>query len=412
MSRKVATNTNMDNDSAIRHRREFLRFLAASPLMAGAFSRSILADTPAGSPKFAIHAAKEALSVSDFESLAREALPPAHWGILSSGVDDDATRDANINAYSRIELRPRRLVDVSKVDTGIELFGTKWESPLFICPVGGQRKFHPDGELATARAAKAKSALQILSSDTSIAVEDVAKARGTAPWYQLYMPGKWEDCEKLVSRVEVAGCPAIAWTIDNLAGRNLETSERFRRLGAAPEDCGECHERGRVPQPMFVGLGRGTNPLTASWDMFDKLRKFTKVKLLIKGIETGEDAKIARDRGADGIIVSNHGGRATETLRPTIESLQEVVEAVGSNQYPVLVDGGVRRGSCVFKALAMGAHAVGMGRPYIWGLSSFGQEGVERVVDILNAELVRTMRQCGTPTIGQIKRVSVAPVRL
>ena len=149
--------------------------------------------------------AKDALSVTDFEALARQALPPAHWGYMASGVDDNATLNANINAYSHIELRPRRLVDVAKIDSSIELFGVKWDSPIFLCPVGGQRMFHPDGELATGRAAKAKNALQILSTQTSIAVEEVAKARGTAPWYQLYMPSKWEDAEKLVRRVAGRG---------------------------------------------------------------------------------------------------------------------------------------------------------------------------------------------------------------
>ena len=368
----------MDNYSSLRYRREFLRFLAASPLMAEVFSRNALAQgTPAGPPTFPFKSAKDVLSVQDMEALARQQLNPGHWGLLASGVDDNMTLAANINAYTHIELRPRRLVDVDKIDSSIELFGTKWESPIFIDPVGGEKKFHPEGELATARAAKTKNTLQILSSDTSVSVEEVAKARGTAPWYQLYMPREFSDCEKLVKRVQDAGCPAIAWTIDNLAGRNLETAERFRRM----EDCTQCHttaQGGRnEPAPMAVGLGRGSNPLTANWVLFDKLRKITTVKLLLKGVETGEDARIAKEHGVDGIIVSNHGGRGTETLRPTIESLPEVVEAVG-NSIPVLVDGGIRRGSSVFKALAMGARAVGFGRPYIWGLASFGQDGVER----------------------------------
>jgi 4-hydroxymandelate oxidase len=404
----------MDKNLLHRHRREFLRFLAGSPLAAHAFSQQIFAQgTPPGDPTFPILNAKDALSIMDFEGLARQTLPPAHWGYMASGVDDNATLNGNIRAYSRIELRPRRLVDVDKIDYSIELFGVKYDSPIFLCPVGGQRMFHADGELATGRAAKAKNSLQILSTQTSVAVEEVAKARGTAPWYQLYMPAKWEDGEKLVNRVQDAGCPAIAWTIDNLAGRNLETAERFRRLDK--RECTNCHSSangGRSNPPMFVGLsGPGTNPLTATWELFDKLRKATKVKLLLKGVETSEDAKMARERGVDGLIVSNHGGRATEDLRPTIETLPEVIEAVG-NQIPVLVDGGVRRGSDAFKALAMGARAVGIGRPYVWGLTAFGQDGVERVVDILRAELQRTMRQCGTPTVAQIKRSSVAAVRL
>ncbi len=407
----------MDTDLLRRHRRDFLRFLAGSPLLAQAFVERGFAEpqqgTPPGDPKFPILTAKDALEIMDFEPLARQALPPAHWGYMASGVDDNGTYNANINAYHHIELRPRRLVDVAKVDTGIELFGAKYDSPIFLCPVGGQRMFHGDGEVASGRAAKAKNSLQILSTQTSIAVEDVAKARGSGLWYQLYMPTKWEDGEKLVKRAEDAGCPAIAWTIDNLAGRNLETAERFRRTDT--RQCTTCHANengGRRNSPMFTGLsGPGINPLTATWDLFDKLRKATTVKLLLKGVETGEDAKMARERGVDGIIVSNHGGRATEDLRPTIETLPEVIEAVG-NQIPVLVDGGVRRGSDAFKALAMGARAVGIGRPYVWGLTAFGQDGVERVIDILRAELQRTMRQCGTTTIAQITRSSVATTRL
>src|ERR1700730_9804079 len=230
----------MDKDLLLRHRREFLRFVAASPLAAHAFSPKVLAQgTPPGDPKFPILNAQDALSVMDFEGLARQVLPPAHWGYMASGVDDNATLNANINAYSHIQLRPRRLVDVAKIDSSIELFGVRYDSPIFLCPVGGQRMFHADGELATGRAAKAKNTLQILSTQTSIAVEEVAKARGTAPWYQLYMPAKWEDGEKLVKRVQDAGCPAIAWTIDNLAGRNLETAKRFRRLDK--RECANCH---------------------------------------------------------------------------------------------------------------------------------------------------------------------------
>ena len=396
-----------------RHRRDFLKFVAASPLFARTFEGTAFAQgTPAGDPKLAFKTAKEVLEVMDFQDLARQILPPAHWGYMASGVDDNATRDLNHNAYGHIELRPRRLVDVSKIDYSIELFGVKYDSPIFLCPVGGQRMFHNDGELAAGRAAKAKNSLQVLSTQTSYALEDVVKARGSAPWYQLYMPTKWEDAEKLVKRVEDAGCPAIAWTIDNLAGRNLEWAERFRRTDA--RDCITCHTtaNGGRNAAMLQGLsGRGINPLTASWELFDKLRKATNMKLLLKGVETGEDAKMALDRGVDALIVSNHGGRATETLRPTIETLPEVIESTG-NRIPVLVDGGIRRGSDAFKALAMGARAVGIGRPYVWGLTAFGQDGVERVIDILRAELNLTMRQCGTPTIAQITRNSVAAARL
>jgi 4-hydroxymandelate oxidase len=383
------------------HRRQFLRFLAASPLFAHGL--------PAWAQELAApSAAKDVLSVMDFEALARPKLPPAHWGYMASGTDDDLTLKANVAGYKSVQLRPRRLVDVSKVDTSVELFGQRFSSPIFLCPVGGLRMFHNDGEVAAARAAKARSTLQALSSMTSLAVEDVSAARGGGVWYQLYIPPSWDDTEKLVRRVEAAGCPVLVWTIDLLGGRNLETSTRLQRTDT--RQCATCHATptgGRRNPVMFTGLSSARfNPLNATWDWVDRLKKMTTMKVVIKGIETGEDARLAREHGADGILVSNHGGRASETLRPTLDIVPEVVDAVGS-QIPVLVDGGVRRGSDAFKALAYGARAVGVGRPYTWGLAAFGQEGVERVIDILNAELTLTMRQCGTPTLAQIGRSHV-----
>jgi 4-hydroxymandelate oxidase len=382
-----------------RYRRDFLRFLAASPLMAYGL-RDAWAQDPATAPL-----AKDVLSVMDFEALAKPKLPPAHWGYMASGTDDNLTLQANMAAYKTIQLRPRRLVDVSKIDTGVELFGQRFAGPIFICPLGGHRMFHPDGEVATARAAKAKNAMQVLSTQTSIAVEDVAAARGGGLWYQLYMPNTWDDTEKMVRRVEAAGCPVLVWTIDLLGGRNLETATRFQRTDT--RQCAACHATatgGRRESVMFKGLsGTRFNPSNATWDWVGRLKKMTSMKVLVKGLETAEDARLARDSGADGILVSNHGGRATETLRGTIDALPEVIDAV-NDQIPVLVDGGVRRGSDAFKALAYGARAVGIGRPYTWGLASYGQEGVERVLEILNAELSLTMRQCGTPTLAQITR--------
>lgn len=396
-------------------RRQFLRFLAGSPLIAEMWAQQ--ASAPPGSSAPAswapISSAKDALDVMDFEEVARKVLPPAHWGYMATGVDDDATLHANIAAYKHIQLRPHRLIDVSKTDLKVQVFGATFDSPIFLCPVGGHKMFHPEGEIATAKAARAKNALQILSTQTSTAVEEVAQARGTPPWYQLYMPTKWEDTEKLVKRVEAAGCPVLAWTVDLFGGRNTETFSRFQRIDT--RNCSTCHsinQNGFVGRkadraPMFTGLsGGGINPPTASWAYVDRLKKLTTMKLVLKGIETGDDAKLAVEHGVDGLIVSNHGGRATEDLRATVDSLPEVLDAVGG-RIPVLVDGGVRRGSDAYKALALGAKAVGIGRPYVWGLAGFGQDGVERVLDILNGELQRTMRQCGTPTIEQISRSSI-----
>jgi 4-hydroxymandelate oxidase len=380
-------------------RRKFLRFLAASP---------VFARLRAQGPPVSLSTAKDALNVMDFEEAAHKALPPAHWGYMASGVDDDLTLKANMGAFKRIQLKPRRLVDVSNVDVSVELFGTKWDAPIFLCPVGGQKMFHPEGEIAVARAARGKKALQILSTVTTSSVEEVSQALGRAPWYQLYMPNTWDAAEKMVARVEAAGCPALAWTIDLLGGRNTETAERFRRTDT--RQCMDCHTSARggrrdAEYPMFQGFPPAFNPPSATWQWVDRLKKITKMKLLLKGIDNAEDARLAREHGVDGIIVSNHGGRAAETLRATIECLPEVVAAAGP--IPVLIDGGFRRGTDVFKALALGARAVGIGRPYIYGLTAFGQEGVERVLEILQAELTLTMRQCGTPSLRQISSASV-----
>ena len=382
-----------------RNRRRFLRFLAASPLLAAA-----------GAQDFTLEAPADAISLLDFEAAARRVLSPAHWGYVASGVDADVTLRANREGFTRYGLRPRRLVDVSRVELGTEIFGVSWETPIFLCPVGGQRMFHRDGEVAVARAAAARRTVQVLSTATSATLEEVVQAGGSAPWYQLYMPAQWDGTERLVRRVESAGCPVIVWTIDLLGGRNLETAERARRTDTGT--CTACHTSARGGRsldelPMLSGIPGGMNPPAATWDDIRRLRKLTSLKLVLKGIETREDARLAREHGVDAIIVSNHGGRALESNRSTIEALGEVVDAVGA-RLPVLVDGGFRRGTDVFKALALGARAVGIGRPYVWGLAAFGQAGVERVLDILRAELQLTMRQCGTPSIGHITRAFIS----
>lgn len=401
------------NTPADRSRRNFLRYFAASPLMANpavqAWAQQVAARPASASG--AATSAKDVLDIMEFEPLAKAALAPAHWGYMTSGVDDDLTKEANMAGYKRILLKPHRLVDVSKPDLKLDVYGATWDMPIFICPVGSQMAFYPEGEVAVARAAKAKKTMQILSTATTKSVEEVGQALGTPPWYQMYMPIKWEDTEKLVRRVEAAGCPALAWTVDLLAGRNTETDKRFRALDKA--NCVSCHTNGPgtpIHRPMLAGLSTTRyNPPDATWSYVGRLKKMTKMKILLKGLDNAEDAKLAVENGADGIIVSNHGGRAAETLRATIDCLPEVVEAT-NGRIPVFVDGGIRRGTDVFKALASGAKAVGIGRPYIWGLSAFGQAGVERVLDILRAELTLIMRQMGAPTIKDIRPQQIVRV--
>jgi len=382
-------------------RREFLKFLAASPYLAALALEAQQAEV-IGSPA-------DALSVMDFEEAAHRKVLPGHWAYMASGVDDDATLRANRGGYTHVQLRPRRLRDATKVDMRVDLFGTTYASPIFLCPTGGEKSFHPDGELAVARAAKARNTLQILSTATSTGVEDVNGARGQPVWYQLYAPPSWDANEALLHRVEAAGCSVIALTVDNTTGRNSET---YLRTRGSVKQCVACHPDGpgSGPRPMTAPLtmpgGRGSNP-AMDWAFVDRLRRFWKGKFIIKGIDTREDARLAVEHGLDGILVSNPGGRSTETGRATIEALPEVVAEVG-NRMPVFVDGGVRRGTDVFKALALGARAVGIGRPFLWGLGAFGQAGVDRVLEILQGELKLAMGNCGTRTVADISRAYVA----
>jgi len=398
-------------------RREFLKYLAASPCATalGSLAAFVPPDANAQSTSASaplISDPAEALDVFDFEEVAHGKVQPGHWAYMSSGVDDDATLRANREGFKHVELRPRRLRDATRTDMRVELFGTLYDSPIFTCPTGGEKSFAPDGELAVARAARSRGSPQCLSTSTSTPLEAVNEALGRPVWYQLYAPSSWDACEKIIRRVETAGCLVLALTVDNTTGRNSETYLRTR-----PRDlrqCAACHagEPGTdiKERPMYDGIDmqgvRSQNP-AMDWAFLDHLRRSWKGKLLIKGMDSGEDARLCLEHGVDGILVSNHGGRSTETGRATIEALPEVVAAV-RGRIPVFVDGGFRRGTDVFKALALGAKAVGIGRPMLWGLGAFGQAGVERVLQIMQAELKLVMGNCGTQSLAQIDRSYVS----
>ena len=356
--------------------------------------------------------ADQVLNVMEFEALARDILPPAHFGYIATGADDDFTVVRNHDAYSHYEIRARRFVDVSRVDTSRSVLGATWPTPIYLSAVSSQRAFHPDGELGTARAARTRSMLMMLSTVASTAVEPVTEARGAPVWQQLYPTDDWAVTEGIVRRAERAGAPAIVLTVDSMPSRNNETLTRAMR--ADSRTCTACHinnSHDRLRKaPMFAGLdvSRATtiSPPNITPAFLDQLRALVSGKLLVKGVVTGEDAALAVAHGVDGVIVSNHGGRNEETLRATLDCLPEVAAAVGG-RVPVLLDGGVRRGTDVFKALALGATAVGIGRPQVWGLAAFGQPGVEAVIDILNRELLQIMRQAGTPALASITRERV-----
>lgn len=406
-------------------RRKFLRYLALSPalasplLMRGSLHEALSMYLDDALPERSdsgtesIASPGQALNVMEFEAVARKKLPPGHFAYLASGVDDDATVRLNHEAYQHIAIRSRRLIDVEKLDSSVELFGTRWETPIFLCPVSSMKAFDPEGEVAVARAAAKQRQLQMLSTVASSSIEEVTAARGAPVWQQLYPTNDWAVTRALIKRAEAAGSPALVFTVDHQENANNETISRGRRVDS--RDCSLCHAGGfsgyMRRKPMFKGLD--ISKVTAlyapssSWDLVKRLKDATTMKLVLKGIVTREDAEIAVEQGVDGIVVSNHGGRAEDTLRPTIDCLPEVVAAV-RGKIPVLVDGGVRRGTDVFKALALGATAVGVGRPQAWGLAAFGQSGVEAVLVILRRELEKIMQQAGTPSIRSITRASVA----
>ncbi len=402
-------------------RRMFLQFLAGSPLLAGGALSAFAGEGPTPGTKLPdplmwgpmraedfIASPKDAINVFDFEPVCRKNVPPAHFGYMASGIDDEVTLRANREGFLKFQLRPRRLVDVSKVDMSVEILGVKYNSPIVLAPVGGQRSFHDDGEAAAARAAKAGNHLQILSTATSIGVEDVIAARGAPIWYQLYATNKWEVAEAMVKRAEKAGALAVAVTVDRSGGRNQETLFRLQRTDT--RDCSGCHDRGSLQasmrtRAMYQGIDlsglTNTQSSAMTWDFFKRLRDITKMKILAKGILAWEDAVLAADAGLDGIIVSNHGARSEDSGRSTIDALPEIIAAV-NGRMPVLVDSGFRRGSDIVKALCMGATAVCVGRPYIWGLGAFGQAGVERVLELLRLETYGMMQQVGAPAVKQL----------
>jgi 4-hydroxymandelate oxidase len=399
-------------------RRRLLQFLAASPLFArGALAEGLRPSDPVDwaprDPDKLIADPTQALDVFDFEPVMKKNVPPAHFGYMATGADDEVTLRANREGFRKFELRPRRLVDVSKVDISAEILGTKYDSPIVVAPTGSNRAFHADGEIAVTKAAKAGNHLQILSTVATTSIEDAIAARGAPVWFQLYTTQRWEATEGLVKRAEAAGAPVIAVTVDVRTPAKWETFVRLRRTDT--RDCGSCHGATDYlsRKPNFTGIDLGgvssTVVTNLTWDLIKRLRDTVKVKLVLKGILAFEDAKLAADAGIDAIVVSNHGGRVEDGVSATIDVLPEIVGAVGGRM-PILVDSGFRRGSDIVKALALGAQAVCIGRPYLWGLGAFGQPGVERVLGILRAETRTAMQQLGAPSLKDLTPAMVRRV--
>jgi 4-hydroxymandelate oxidase len=406
------------NDMRATSRRRFLQYLAASPLAVSGAREALAHEAQLKLPDPMIWAPpglepikspKDAINVFDFEPAAFKNVPPAHFGYMASGIDDEVTLRANREGFLKFQLRPRRLNDVSKVDMSVEILGGKYDSPIFISPTGGNMFFNPDGEVAVARAARAGNHLQILSTSSNYSVEEVTKARGAPVWFQLYASPSWEVAQALIKKADAAGCPVLMVTVDRVAGRNQETL--FRLMKSDTRQCSDCHDRSSfaarsarrhnydgIDLTKITGSGESSN---LTWDTIKRMRDVTKMKIVLKGIVTSEDAELSVKNGIDGILLSNHGGRGEDNGRSTIDALPEILAAV-NGQIPVFIDGGFRRGTDVVKALALDAKAVGMGRPYLWGLGAFGEGGVARVLELMRIETRAAMQQCGVKAISEL----------
>jgi 4-hydroxymandelate oxidase len=329
------------------------------------------------------------LSLFDFEAEAHTRVPNGVWSRIVGAAADEITLRWNHEAYEKIRLKPRVLVDVSKVDTRVTLLGQQLPYPILLAPTGGQKLIHPEGELAAVRGAAAADATYVISTSASMRVEDIARAASKPVWFQIYMQRDRGFTRDLVQRAEDAGCRALCLTVDTPTNGSRNRENRGKSELPVRE----------LPNVMSSDY---LDP-TLSWKDVDWLRSFVRRPLLLKGVLNPDDAATAAKAGVAGIIVSNHGGRNLDTLPATIDALPLVVEKV-EGRVPILVDGGIRRGTDVVKALALGANAVQIGRPYLWGLGIAGAAGVTRVVEILRRELEMAMALLGRPTLASIDR--------
>jgi isopentenyl diphosphate isomerase/L-lactate dehydrogenase-like FMN-dependent dehydrogenase len=336
----------------------------------------------------------EPINVFDYEMLAEERMDPAHWDFYAGGSDDEVTVRANLSDFARLRLRPRVLVDISRCDTSTTVLGTPVSMPILVAPTAFHCMAHPEGECATARGAGAAGTLMTATTDATRTVEEIAQAASGPLWFQLYLYPTREIAASLIQRAEKAGCKAILFTVDLPV---LGKRERDRRNGVT------------IPPPPFVEANfvgiemKGHAWRTVTWDDVDWLRSITSLPIVIKGILTAEDALLALEHGVSGIVVSNHGGRQLDSAVTGIEALPEIVEAV-AGRCEVYMDGGIRRGTDVLKALALGARAVLVGRPILWGLAVDGARGVQHVLEILRAELELAMKLSGCPDLSSINR--------
>ncbi|MSV27553.1 MAG: alpha-hydroxy-acid oxidizing protein [Bryobacterales bacterium] len=381
------------------NRRDALRntmmWMAGSPLLR---AQEVLGDTRDRFP-----AIDDLVNVFEFEPILKSKVPKNNYDFIAGGVDAEWTMRRNRESFDRITFRPRFMRDVSKMDLSTELFGQKISMPILVAPTAGHQLAHEQGELATARGAGQMKTIMAVSTNSSYPIDKIGAAATGPLWFQLYVGPDWDGTRDRVERAVGAGCKAVCVTLDSAYGSHRERLLRNRTSAgpvAVPSPGGRRGAAPREPLPYKL-QSQFTAHLT--WSFLDEINKYAKVPVLLKGILTAEDAKLAVERGAAGIIVSNHGGRYLEYAPSTIEVLPEIVEAVGG-RIPVLIDSGFRRGTDILKALAIGAKAVLIGRPPLWGLGAYGQAGVAKVLELLQHELALSMGLAGATNLAAIDR--------
>jgi len=349
-------------------------------------------------------------NVLDFEPIARKRMKRDCYDYYAGGAEDERTLEANRSAFGEVFLRPRVLVGVERIDPATSALGSPVSMPVLLAPTAYHKLAHPDGELASVRAAGRAGTLMAVSTLATYSLEEIAREAGGPLWYQLYVFRDRSLARDLVHRAEASGYRALCLTVDTpqLGRRERDVRNRFtlprwvrlRNFEAAGLELGTKGE-------TFAAYASKQLDPSLTWDAVEWLRSQTKLPLLLKGIIAAEDAARAAERGVDGIIVSNHGGRQLDGTEPTLRALPRVVDAA-AGRCEIYLDGGVRRGTDVVKAVALGARAVLIGRPFLWGLAAAGETGVFRVLEQLRSELTLAMALCGAPTIDAIDRALVA----
>jgi len=390
-SAACATNCTVSASSHLPGRRQaagcLLGLLAGSPL------------ARAQQPEFdRVPPLDELVNVFEFDGVCKLRATREAYDYVSGGADDEVTLRRNRQALSKITFRPRMLSDVSQIDLSTTLFGQKLPHPILVAPTGTHSRLHPEGELATVRGASRAGAVMVVSSSSSFPIDQIARAATVPLWFQLYAGPDKEGTFERVARALEHGCKTVCFTVDVPYFPHRERDLRNRLI--RPEMEGERRRRAAGSPGFRYRLPpRFTSELT--WPFVTELADFAKAPVLIKGILTAEDARLAVEHGAAGIVVSNHGGRYLDSAPATIAVLPEIVSSVGG-RIPVLIDGGFRRGADILKALALGAKAVLLGRPPLWGLGAYGEAGVTRILQLLETELALAMGLAGRSNLGSL----------